>query len=449
MKGSDKILDYYRKKVDELIDNQSSDDLHEQMNHEEQDELWEEISTELDIGEVWNGISRDLEIVMPVNTSSGIIVKSIAVVLIILISLIPEEKAIMDSDVNQAVILIENSLNEQSEEHITIKPGDFDSGGQLHEDNSSPVLSSSFDISEDDNETSLEDITSTGFTEGAVIPLSNEDVTKVSAFSDMSDSNLVVFPKNIPIEKSSFQVTLIPVDMGIFKELYKTDFDRLKINDNSSISEFLLSKTDSRRFSVGLITLFKNTWLLNHETFNGLKSESLNSTMLVFSQDIGLSLNYSLNKNWFLQADGYLYSDTGQEYLEYIYGNYIRKKITLRYSTIALSLKNKFIGSGRFMDRYSVNLLAGPYLSFLHFANQKINTDIENVGSQYRKFDLGVRLGGEIELNLSDHVSVAPGLFVSLGIPNIYEGDGIIPGYLRRTHNGSAGFHFIIYYHFD
>ena len=105
------------------------------------------------------------------------------------------------------------------------------------------------------------------------------------------------------------------------------------------------------------------------------------------------------------------------------YGHYSRKKITLRYSTIALSVKYKFTGRGDFMERSSINVLAGGYLSVLNYANQKINTDLENIRSQYEKFDFGIRLGGEFELQIFDQLSLAPGLFLSLGIPNIYKGD--------------------------
>ncbi len=129
---------------------------------------------------------------------------------------------------------------------------------------------------------------------------------------------------------------------------------------------------------------------------------------------------------------------------------------------LTLSVKHKFIGSGNFLPRSSINVLAGGYISFLHYAHQKrnkvyvipenndiLNTDLENIGSQYGKFDFGVRLGGEFELQILDRLSLAPGLFLSIGIPNIYKGTVSIPGHLRRTHNGSAEFHLAFYYHFD
>jgi hypothetical protein len=223
----------------------------------------------------------------------------------------------------------------------------------------------------------------------------------------------------------------------------------LKISDNSTTDGFPLPLIDRGRISGGITTLFKNTWLLNHETYNGLNSESLNTTEVVFFPDVGLSLSYSFNKTWLLQADGLLSSNTGQEYLEYIYGCYSRKKITLNYLTITLSVKHKFTVSRHFIPRSSINVLAGGYISFLHYAYQKINTDLDNIESQYEKSDFGARLGGEFELEIFNQLSLAPGLFLSLGVPNIYKGTSNIPGYLRKTHNGSAEFQLAFYYHFD
>jgi len=220
-------------------------------------------------------------------------------------------------------------------------------------------------------------------------------------------------------------------------------------SNNSSITGNSVISARGSRMSFGLIAIFKNTWLLNNETFEGLKSESLNSSEIVFFPDMGLSLNYSINSRWQIQADGFFFSRAGQLYYGYYYGHYARKEITLGYSTMALSVKYRFYDNLHLVPRYSVNLLAGGYISSLNQANQIINTDLQDIKSEYRKSDFGIRLGGEIELHLLDNFSLAPGLFLSLGIPNIYKGDGYIPGNLRITHNGSAEFHLTFYYHFD
>ena len=448
MDRKDKISDSYREQVNELLDNQWDLDPINPLNQEELDEIWDEISTEMDIVEVWNDISSDLDIVMPVDSGSGIIFRSIAVILIILIGMIPVKKAILDSVISQPDILIDTQQNDQSAE-LTVKNqrGDYNKGEQVKED-ISPTLRSSFDNIEEGYATTREEKNRTGLTQGPPTPVSSGVVSKVLGASRMADSDLGVSPDKIPAEKSGIPQVLFPGDLKKIKLFSKTDFDNLKNNDNPSTDGFSSPLTDRGRISGGLITLFRNTWLLNHETMNGLKSESLNTTEIVFFPDIGLSLNYSLNKTWLLQADGFFSSNTGQHYLDYIYGHYSRKKITLNYSTIYLSVKYKFTGSGSITNCSSVNLLAGGYLSVLNYANQEINNNVENISDQYGKIDAGVRLGGEFEFQIFDQLSIAPGLVVSFGIPNIYKGDGNIPGYLRSTHNGSIGFQLAFYYSF-
>jgi hypothetical protein len=449
LNGKDKISDNYSKQVDELLDNQSGLNLFDPLNQEELDEIWKEISTEMDIGEVWNNISSDLDTVMPVDSGSGIIFKSIAVVLIILIGMIPVKKAILDSGISQPDILTENKQNEQPAELVAKnKPGDSSKGEQVKGDILS-ALRSSLDKSEVGNKPTPAERNITVLAQGTPMPVSNVADSKILSASGMADSNLVVSRDKISIEISNIPPALFPDGLKKIKLLSKTDFNSLKINDNSSTAGSSLPLIDRGRISGGLITLFKNTWLLNHETFDGFKSESLTTTEIVFHPDVGLSLSYSLNKNWLLQADGFFFSNTGQEYLGYYDGHYGRKKTTLRYSTIALSVKNKFSDINRFIPRSSINLLAGGYLSVLQYANQEKNTVLENIRSQYGKFDFGVRLGGEFELQIFDQLSIAPGLFLSIGIPNIYKGNSNIPGYLRRTHNGSAEFHLAFYFHSD
>jgi len=445
----DKILYNYRKQVDELLDDQSGKYSLSELNQEELNEIWQEISTEMDIGEVWDYISSDLDIEMPLNSGSGMIIKSIALVLVILMGVIPGEKSIPDSGNNQADILFETWQNEQPAELI-FRNDRRNSGkeNQVKKD-ISPVFRSPSDKSEDLIIPVTEIKEKTSIMQETSIPVSDVIVSQVISASKMSDSNLPISTDRTPIEKFN-------IPPGLFSDHQENiyvpsgkDLDSLKINDHSLTSGFPLPLINRGRISVGLITLYKNTWLLNQETWDGFKSESLHSTEIVFFPDVGLNLNYSFNNNWLLQAEGYFYSNTGQEYFEYIYGHYAKKIITLRYSTIALSVKYKITGRNGYLQRSSINLLAGGYLSVLHNADQTINTEIENIRSQYEKFDLGVRLGSEIELHISDHLSLAPGLIMSLGIPNIYKGDNNIPGYLRRTHNGSAGFHLTFYYHFD
>jgi hypothetical protein len=188
LNGKDKISDNYLKQVDELLDNQSDIDLFNPLNQEELNEIWEVISNEMDIDEVWNDISSDLDVIMPVDSGSGIIVKSIALVLIILIGLIPAKKAILDSGINQPDILIGNKQKEQSTE-LTTKNKHWDSNiGKQVKGDISQALRNSFDNSEDGIKPALAERNRTGLTQETPVPVSNEIVSMVLAASEMSDS---------------------------------------------------------------------------------------------------------------------------------------------------------------------------------------------------------------------------------------------------------------------
>ncbi len=450
MKEKDKISDRFREQVDELLDNQSDNSLFKPLNQGELDEIWNEISTDMDLGEVWNGISSDLDIVMPVNSVSGIIYKSIVAVLIILLGMVPVKKTILDSHTEHSDNLIENIQNGQSPELIVKNKSEDSNVPEQAKGDLSATLKGSLNRSEDDNKLISAERNRTDLTQETPISVSTEVISMVLSPSETADSFPVISEDRILYEESNTLPVLIPGDNLKNLEVFpKTDFDNLRINYNSSPAGYSLPSTGNGKISAGFITLFKNTWLLNNKTLDGLKSESLNSSEIVFYPDVGLSLNYSLNKTWQIQADGFFFSNTGQEYLEYLYGHYVKEKITLKYSTFALSVKHKFTGSDRLIPGSSVNVIAGGYFSVLKNANHKINKDTEDIRSQYAKYDFGIRLGGEFELKISNQLSIAPGLLVSLGMPNIYKGDDKIPGYLIRTHNGSAEFHLTFYYHFN
>ena len=137
------ISDNYRKQVDNFTDNQSGLNSYDPLNQDELDEIWEEISTEMDMDVVWDGISADLDVVMPVDSGHSIIFKSIAVVLIILFGMIPVQKILLDSHDEQPDKFIEKKQNEQPAELIyKNKPGDSTTGDMVKGD-ISPALSSS------------------------------------------------------------------------------------------------------------------------------------------------------------------------------------------------------------------------------------------------------------------------------------------------------------------
>jgi hypothetical protein len=445
LKNKDKIPDVYRDQIDKFLDHQSTLNHFNTLNNAELDEIWEEISSEMDIDDVWNGISSDLGTLMPVHYGSGIIIRSIAALIIILVGMIPVKKETIYPLNSQTGVLFKNERFVHSEKKIVKnKIGNTTKGEQKKY--ISPAIIRAPDKNKDYIKVKTKEMVRPGPTVGKPLQESRLAVPGILTISDAAGTDPDVSHGKNPIEESYIPPALLPAGLKEIKVSPGPGFSNLRWNDNSSTIGFSSPLNDYRRISIGLIALFKNTWLLNHETYEGLNSASLSTTKIVFYPDVGLSLNYTLNKTWLLQCDGFFYSNTGQKYYEYIAGHYSRKIITLRYSTFALAVKHKFFAG---MHRTSINLMGGGYFSVLNYADQKINNDLQKIGSQYNRFDYGLKLESEVEMYLFNNVSIAPGLGISYGIPNIYKGTGNIPGYLRITHNGSAEFHFSLYYHFD
>jgi hypothetical protein len=96
----------------------------------------------------------------------------------------------------------------------------------------------------------------------------------------------------------------------------------------SIISEPIESSGLSFRVAeVGLVYGYKNTWLLNHETFNGLNPGKLGTTLPTFNQDIGVASSLILNNRHLFGLEFLLKSGTGQNYQQYINASYVDRSI--------------------------------------------------------------------------------------------------------------------------
>lgn len=445
----DKISDEYRKHVDELIDSKPASNLAESLDQIEQNWIWEEVSTEIEINEVWKNISSDLDHLMPLYPGSTFILKTLAIVLVILSGMVPVQKSLLISNTSHPDVFNETELNDQV---IVSGINDkyYDSGTEVQKANKLPAESSnSYAGSNKNLATSPEHKVRSYIIQGSPTSVPVGTLNELFSDSEMIYSNDLSINDELTAEISGIPPVLNTDKVINIEFLQGPEFNSLRMISNSDIRGYRVPSINRGGVSGGLITLFKNTWLLNQETYDGLRSESLNTTEIVFFPDAGISINYSLNRSWLVQTDAFFYSGTGQRYQEYIYGHYSGKSITLRYSVIAFSVKHRFQVNHGSVIPSSINLFAGGYLSVLHRADEKINTDLENIASQYRKLDTGIRLGAEYEFQFTTGFSMAPGVFMTLGIPNIYKGDFNIPGYLRRTHNGSMGFQLAFYYHFE
>lgn len=447
MKEKDKIEAKYHEHVGRFIMGRHEAGSRVDLLPEDLDEIWEEVRSELDIGDVWLQISSGLDKIVPPLHGPGLFQKCCAAVILILSVLIYVEKTVPEPDTTFQEMPAELTGLEQPENSITGSYCDE----TIVEYDLQPFVqpsASAYNTGRTGNEgrsaqrKKLSDVSHFNMN-----PARELQLTSVAPV--MEEGQLASLSGAYPQDRDWNQSLYSSLNPEIPIKVYKADNGNLKTGLSAASGNPTQSQRETGRFYGGVITTYKNTWLLTRETFDGLRSESLNTTEFVVFPDAGLSLGYVFTDKWSAQAEAFLYSSTGQEYHDYIFGRYARKKIVLRYSTLALRAKYRVTGKGYIPNRSSFSFTAGSYLSFLHDADQVINKEVSKIKSDYSRFDVGLVLGGEFELHLNEYISVAPGLNLTLGLTNIYKGNGSTPGNPVRIHNGSAGFQISFYYHFE
>lgn len=447
MKQKDNIEARYRDHVARLAEGRPGSGYHETLLPEEIDEIWEEVSSELDIGDAWLHISSGLDRTMPPLHGPGFIPKFSAALLLIFSVLIYVEKTTPETNANCQETSAIIADTENSDNLFTGNYSDETTG----EGDSNPFVQKSASVYE--AEQNIKEPSSghkKKLLAGSSIDINRAGELQLAAVAPvLEDGPLASLTGTYPNERAINQPLYSQASPEISVIVFKAYPESLKTRRPAGTGNQSNPMGEAGKFYGGLITTFKNTWLLTRETFNGLRSESLNTTEFVVFPDAGLSLGYGFTEKWSAQAEAFLYSSTGQEYRDYIFGRYARKKIVLRYSTLAFRTKYNISGKGNTTNRSSFSFNAGGYLSFLHNADQVINDEVSKIKSDYKRFDYGITLGGEFELHLNEYFSIAPGLNLTLGLSNIYKGNANNPGNPRRTHNGNAAFQLSFYYHFE
>ena len=203
---------------------------------------------------------------------------------------------------------------------------------------------------------------------------------------------------------------------------------------------------NNRKFSIGVTYSVKNTWLYGYETINGLNRNSLTKPEVKIYPDIGIGLLYEFSKKWRMESNIFLQSRTGQSYKEYLYGRYSDKDITLYYTQFEMLAKYSSSKHWFNLNTFSLTSSLGFYFSNLSTASETIAGKSRSVYHRYSNRDFGVVFGNSLDITLSNRITLSPGYRVKWGFTNIYAGENNIPSSLNDTHNVSIEFRFTMYY---
>ncbi len=206
---------------------------------------------------------------------------------------------------------------------------------------------------------------------------------------------------------------------------------------------------DNSVLGLGFTTAMKNTWLFNHETFRGFDPASGSKTNVQIYPDVAVSLSYLLSERWKLESSFSFSSGAGQSYEQYIYGRYSQREIALNY--FHAELRTGYHHRKRWVVRsnaISHSTSVGLYYGLLNAANESIAGKKEDISSLYRKNDFGFVTGHNLNFPLTSNLVFSPGMYITWGLPNIYQGEYTLPS-LKKTHNRSVELRFSLYYNFS
>ena len=208
--------------------------------------------------------------------------------------------------------------------------------------------------------------------------------------------------------------------------------------------EFLASldpEPQSQRFSIGITGQFANTWLVNGKTLSGLQSYELTTTQATFGKSIGLSLIKPLNHKFSLKGDLMVFSQSRQNYNEYISGRYTSTSLQLDYSSISLMLS---LRPGKPGSPHAIQF--GAYAGSLIQAREVKGQNMLTVREDYSRADMGLIGGYEFSFPVSENIFLGTGFYAKYGLTNAFSGNQQIPDYLNRTHNAAFIFSISVNY---
>jgi hypothetical protein len=201
--------------------------------------------------------------------------------------------------------------------------------------------------------------------------------------------------------------------------------------------------------ALGFTTAMKNTWLFNHETFQGFEPGSGSTTRMQIYPDVAVNLRYLMSERWKMESSLSFSSSAGQSYEQYIYGRYSQREIALKYFHVELLAgynhrKRWVVRSNTISHSSSM----GIYYGVLNGANESIAGKKEDISMLYRKNDYGIVTGHNLNIPIFGNLLFSPGINITWGLPNIYQGQYTLPS-LKRTHNRSIELRFSLYYNFS
>ena len=382
-----------------------------QVNEDVDLSLWENIQDRLDLIETWDNIAYELDKQLPVtrNTKPSIFLKTAVTIAAMFLLIFIPVKQLREQNPEPSYSLSNFSLPGVIEEdsRITGYPVQVDGEEIIHAD----VL-----IQTDDR-----------IGKYLLMAKSKPGVDILHEIPEINDrNNSKDFIPEIMYGQINYDEFIVsaPVSEPSSDEIQPLALSTLQ----RQTKEALFTLVDA-----GLLYSYKNTWLLNYETFNGLNPQKLGNTLMTFRKDIGFSSTWAIRGKPVLGIEFLWNSGNGQKYQQYIDASYVVRDINLQYwrlQALYISDFKKFPGQPLF----------GAYFAGLNKGMESLGNLSSVVREYYRDIDYGLVIGHQFNIRFQNRIIITPGLRLSFNLVNLFEGDENLPSQFKKTRNFTAGF---------
>lgn len=373
------------------------------------EEMWKSISKDLDIDDVWERVTEDLNYESSLTSYDrfSFAVTSAGLILLLLVE------------------LFYNPPEINKFQAISPEPGTEESSVEQRKD-----------LNADNRDIDIKILTPWR----NVITLNNS----------LSVVDLIPNPINIVMRDSNqdYGVSSLEIDyihnLGLYP-LQEVNFPILSLQYIPiTHDEEVVKRTRNYKAYIGVTSSIRNVWLLNDLTFRGFDENELHSTVPDFDMAIGLVSGLTLSDRLATQGEMMIISNYGQKYRDYVNGKYVKRDLDLDYFqlNVILSYKLKLHNE----NKLSSSILLGPYWGLLKSASENIGKENIDIKANYKQSVFGVILGYEYLYSASPRLGLHSGLRFTYGISNIYSGNNLIPASFRKTHPGAVSFNLGIRY---
>ncbi|WP_375578992.1 hypothetical protein ABWH96_18545 [Marivirga tractuosa] len=405
--------------------------------------VWQNIQDELDIDEVWSQLDNQLPSSATKTNYSSVrqIVNYALFFLLIFFFKNNSDQQLSSSyliaDNNQETLLLEETTKKEIDTEQE-KDESLIATNKEIEDTEAPtkkelIQKKSIDqnkVSENSNPTQILDNKNNDIVEKII-----SDLTKTENFEDVKNDESYSSIQNSILN----YLNPIPAD---FESILIVNFpEALPIDSIPSINTSDYKNPFIKFSGIGAVGNMKNSWIINNATRASFNNESLINTEITYTNDFGLSSQFTIRSQQIIQLSYWFRARNTQNYFQYYNANYSRKEFIITYQSFSIDLLQPLFSTNNY-------LIFGFQLAKIGSVEETLAGNFSDLSNNYSDWNYGVDLGLQKKFKLHPKLSFQPALRFHYGLNNIFVGNEFVPREFDYTRPASISLDFRFFYHF-